>query len=673
MDEKREGCEVAVRLGVEVAVESVASREFDVVVIKAGEANGYLYSPEVLKRGAYRFEGATVFLNHSDAITLTRPGGKDVGDVAGVVSAVEYFHEKVNGYQGRAGVRAVLSTTGPKGPMVAELAAQIVKDRAAGLPVPDIGLSADMFIKLAGDGKEVLDITKVVSLDVVFNPASGGSFERVLNSVKGQEGIMADDVKVIDEKVPAADAAGEVGAGLESVRATLASVEAARIAAEANTEAQLKLSCGALLSAALTSSTLPAPMKEEVRAQFADRVFPSDDLISALAAKETVYAQLVESSVIRGMGMHGPMVRGMHDSMDRIQAATNRLLGVPVDPELKDVPRLSGIRELYVMLTGDYDMHGVFHGERVQLANATTATMTSVVKNAMNVALLEAFTMRPMWWKPIAHEEDFATMDQITWMTLGGFGDLPTVDEGAAYTELEWADDENTADFVKKGGYIGITLEMIDRDRVSAVRAIPRKIGLGAWRTVSTLVSNLFTANSGIGPTLTDTGALFNATAQTTAGGHANLLTTAFSIAQWDVVMQAMYASTEQGSGKPQGIRPSFCLVPIELEGAALVAFGSPQLPGSPNNDINVRAMPMDRVITVPEWTDINNWAAVASPADCQSVCIGYRFGREPELFVADSALTGSMFTNDEMRIKARFVVAVGIGNYRGLHKSNVA
>ena len=281
--------------------------------------------------------------------------------------------------------------------------------------------------------------------------------------------------------------------------------------------------------------------------------------------------------------------------------------------------------------------------------------------------------MRPQWWQPIAHEEDFATMDDVTWMTLGGFGDLPTVAEGAAYTELTWGDDENVVSFAKKGGYIGLTLEMIDRDRVAAARAIPRKLGLAAWRTVSSLVSALFTDNAGIGPTLTDTGALFNATAQTTAGGHANLLTTALSLDQWDTVVQAMYQLTEQISLKPQGIRPSYCLVPIELEKTALTIFGSPQIPGSANNDINVRTMPVDRVITVPEWTDANNWAAVAAPADCQGVCIGYRFGRQPELFVADDTLTGSMFTNDEMRIKARFVVAVGVGNYRALHKSNVA
>jgi len=54
-------------------------------------------------------------------------------------------------------------------------------------------------------------------------------------------------------------------------------------------------------------------------------------------------------------------------------------------------------------------------------------------------------------------------------------------------------------------------------------------------------------------------------------------------------------------------------------------------------------------------------------------VVIGYRFGRAPELFIADHPLMGSMFTNDEMRIKVRFVFSVGIGDWRALYKHNVA
>jgi hypothetical protein len=112
--------------------------------------------------------------------------------------------------------------------------------------------------------------------------------------------------------------------------------------------------------------------------------------------------------------------------------------------------------------------------------------------------------------------------------------------------------------------------------------------------------------------------------------------------------------------------------VPIELEKTALTIFESDLEPGTDTNDANVRRN-SSSVITVPEWTDASDWAAAADPGDLEGVCIGYRFGRAPEIFVADSDVAGSMFTNDEMRIKVRFIYAVGIGNFRALYKNNVA
>jgi hypothetical protein len=182
------------------------------------------------------------------------------------------------------------------------------------------------------------------------------------------------------------------------------------------------------------------------------------------------------------------------------------------------------------------------------------------------------------------------------------------------------------------------------------------------------LISNFFTDNSGTGPVLSDGYNLFDAT------NHKNLRTTALSAAEWDAVVQAVFKQTEPTSNKRLGVRPKYLLVPIELEKTALQIMLSEGEPGAANTyDVNVRAGARENVIVVPEWTDANDWAAACVPSDIQGVCIGYRFGREPELFVADEPNIGSMFTNDEMRIKCRFIVAVGIGDYRALHKNNVA
>ena len=119
------------------------------------------------------------------------------------------------------------------------------------------------------------------------------------------------------------------------------------------------------------------------------------------------------------------------------------------------------------------------------------------------------------------------------------------------------------------------------------------------------------------------------------------------------------------------GIRPAFLLVPIELEKTALTIMQSTGEPGTADNDANVRRG-SSRVITVPLWTNASNWAAVADPLVWPGIVVGYRFGSAPEVFISGEETVGSMFTNDEMRVKARFIVAVGVGDYRPLYKANI-
>ena len=54
-------------------------------------------------------------------------------------------------------------------------------------------------------------------------------------------------------------------------------------------------------------------------------------------------------------------------------------------------------------------------------------------------------------------------------------------------------------------------------------------------------------------------------------------------------------------------------------------------------------------------------------------IMIGERFGLLPQVFVAGSETDPAMFANDETRIKVRHFIAVGVADYRPLHKENVA
>jgi hypothetical protein len=62
-------------------------------------------------------------------------------------------------------------------------------------------------------------------------------------------------------------------------------------------------------------------------------------------------------------------------------------------------------------------------------------------------------------------------------------------------------------------GWRSLTLELIDRDETRKLRAYPVELANAGLRKISALVAAVFTDNSAVGPTMADTGALFNNTA----------------------------------------------------------------------------------------------------------------------------------------------------------------
>jgi len=299
---------------------------------------------------------------------------------------------------------------------------------------------------------------------------------------------------------------------------------------------------------------------------------------------------------------------------------------------------LSGIRELYLLLSGDYEMTGLFQAERVQFAAVDSSTLANLFADALNKAIIEIGGLYPKWWGPAVTIQQFNTLHDAKWILMGGVGELPTVAEGSVYTEMTLDDQQESDAFVKKGGYLGITLEAIDKDDTRRIQAIPRALVRAAWLTLGKDISAIFTGSSGLGPTMADAIALFNAS-------HSNLGSTALSYTSWDATRALMQAQTEVNSDEPLGglNAPHLIWAPAELEFTALQIMASMQVPGGADNDINPEAMDdsqrsrlqaaKNRVIVPPMWTDTNNWMAQTNPMLYPGIGLGYRFGETPEIF----------------------------------------
>jgi hypothetical protein len=661
MEELKGTQEVRALLGAVLPAE-VAPRTFEVICMRSGEANGLYYPAEALQRSVQEglWEGATAFANHASPAAETRPGGRAIEDVVGVLSSAQWTGEAI---------LARLTCSGPKGEMVAQLAREILAAQERGEPAPNIGLSADLIVQRERQSNRIQRIVRVNSVDVVYSPAAGGAFLRALNTGLPQRAHSSQRKRRQSLSPLGEDAKRKGGNSMPNEQATARTEELALeeeglqlgLALEESRQV-LSAQCAYLLQAALQGSDLPQPLKDEVRQEFAGKIFRPEALQQRLEEKRRTWARLLEAQVVRGAGARV----STRDELERIRLATERLFGLSVPEDALSIPRLSGIRELYLLLTGDHEFHGHAHPERVQLANVTTATMANLTADVLNKVMLQAYNRRERWWEPIVTHRDLLRFQEMKMIRAYGFSTLSTVAEGATYTEKTWDDLQETAEIVKKGNYVGVTLEMIMADDLEAVRAIPQLLGSAAWNTVSDAVSAIFTANGGTGPLMSDGEQLFSS-------AHNNLGTAALDFDSFDAAQVAVMSQTEPGSGRRLGVPARYLLVPVQLRSTGMILRNSINRPGGAQNEVNPWYDDFE-VIVVPPWTDPNNWALATDPNVAEHIVLGWLQGqREPEIFTAAEETSGSMFTNDELRIKVRFFICCGVADYRGLYKANVA
>jgi len=525
--------------------------------------------------------------------------------------------------------------------------------------------------------RHIVGIKHVESVDLVFEPAADG---RILQALSA---------RCINQQSPILNSQSSKGANSTMTDQPVTPVsEVPETRSSSSPDPSINRWANATADIAtlalINASGLPQAAREKLVKQFnAHPAADPQEVEDAIETERGYLAQLQQDDVVQigGQPPRAAKITNMLSSLDRILEATEAMFEGRRPKH--GIQPLTGIRELYHLLSGDYEMTGVFQQERIQFANVTSSTMANLVANVLNKRVMAEFQQYPHWWEPIVIQEDFQNLQQVKWITLGGIGELPTVGEGSAYTELTWDDGAETSTFVKKGGYLGLTIEAIDKDDTGRVRAAPRALAQAAWLTLAKAISAIFTSNSGVGPTMSDSVALFDA-------GHSNLGSTALSILTWNAARLAMRKQTELNSSERLGAltAPKFLLVPPDLEVTALQVLASEydylyalsngvQAPPNVNaegDSFNARmAMAKNRVIVVDLWTDANDWAAVADPRLYPTIGVGFRYGRAPEVFSVASPTAGLMFTNDTMPVKVRFFFAVGPIDYRGLYKANVA
>ncbi|MEE8305794.1 MAG: hypothetical protein V3R81_00940 [Gammaproteobacteria bacterium] len=594
---------------------------------------------------------------------------------------------------------------------------------------------------------------KIWSADLVAEPAAGGGFNRLIASVnedieideiqdEQQENIMT------PEEIKAALAEG-LAEGLASIKEFATRLDALEASnqqeaegAEEDTESEdaaateaddsadedgqedtpdksaqeslvderfRQMESGLALERTINQAKLSEASEALARQAYGNRTFDQADLDKFIGGVQESQAASDPTGRVTGAGATKPAVKVGLDASDKYELAVMRkIMGdrefraieSNEDYDVKsrvtesykawikdsrpniDARRLSHI--FYEMLGGD-----PFQSDRAYEA-VTTSNMSSIVKNTLNLKLAADYSQREQWWTPFVVEEEVDNLDDATLVRVYGVNTLSKVSPGAPYQELDWEDEEEVSIFQKRGNYIGVHLEALLQDKLNMIRSIPSRLANSWFNTLSDLVADVFTTNTAAGPVLGTTGALFNATAPTTAGGHGNLLTTALSYGAYSAARTAMMKQTDKtlGTGRKLLITPRYLLVPVDLEATAEEIRTSTLVPAQSGGATTGGQFQTEsqfagqfQTIVVPPWTDTNNWALVADKAAFPAIYLIFlRGARVPSLFTSDQETQGSMFTNDELRYKVRQMTwrfdstydVAPVADFRPLHKSNV-
>lgn len=614
--------ETTIRVHLTGSILEQAEETLQILAISAGTGNGWEFSEAVLRDSLALWQGVECFIDHAW-------NERSVRDLAGICTRPRWLAEQ-------QGICLDLQAIGPAADLLRQTARQMKSKEAA---LPDVGFSADLLF--TAEDNRVSRILIVFSVDLVVHPARGGKF------LMTQEFIQEEP--------------------MEEVQTNLST----NIAPAATEAAERQQMCERLLQSTLEAAHLPEPVSNRLRKQFSGRLFSTQELDQAVQEARSLVSELSASNVVQGAGR----ISEMTSPEDQIGAALHDLLGVSRPSALEKVQaaRLSGIREFYTRMTGDYDFNGGYDRERAQFA--ASSDLPGLLKNAMNKLILarweELGRSGYRWWEPIVQVEHFNSLQEITGVLVGEVNVLPSVAEGGAYTELAVSDSNETGSWGKYGGYVGLTLEMFERDETHKLRQYTNKLASAALRRISALVGGIFTANSGVGPAMADTYKVFDAT------HHSNLGTTALSAAAWEAAGKAIYnqplVTASGNTSAKQAIDAKYLLVPRDLRLTAMqILYPSFAHEANIFSD-NLQKGQMGDVITVPEFSDANDWAAVADPRLAPGIILGERFGLLPEIIIADGETNGALFSNDEIRMKVRHWVSVFVADYRPLFKANVA
>ena len=395
-------------------------------------------------------------------------------------------------------------------------------------------------------------------------------------------------------------------------------------------------------------------------------------------AGTAVLEELASRSAAAGGG------RNVHTVSDETQT---RLAGIEeavqhrVDPRVKLTDNGRQFRGMSLLEIGREHLERMGRGTRgmtrMQLASEIlhfrspgmlgTSDFASLFANVANKRLRNAYTENNAsfrrWARRAPNAPDFKSMSVVQ---LGAAPDLLQTNEHGEFKYGTLTDGKETYSLVTYGRIVSLTRQAIVNDDLRGFDRLTTAFGDSSARLENRTVYAVLTANAA----LSDTGLLFNSTAVTTAGGHANLAGSGavISVASLSAGRAAMRKQKGLQS-EELNIAPAFLIVPATQEQVAY-QFTSPNyVPEQPGNINEFRAggrTALEPIVeSVLDGSSTTAWYLAAANGSVDTIEYCYLDGEEGPVMESEAG-----FEVDGVSYKCRLDFATKAIDFRGLYKN---
>lgn len=301
----------------------------------------------------------------------------------------------------------------------------------------------------------------------------------------------------------------------------------------------------------------------------------------------------------------------------------------------------------------------------------TTSDFASLFANVANKRLRNAYDENPgtygRWARRAPNAPDFKNMSVVQ---LSGAPDLLKTNEHGEFKYGSMTDGAETYAMLTYGRIVSLSRQAIVNDDLRGFDRLVSAFGSSSRRLENRTVYSQLTANAA----LADTGALFNATAVTTAGGHANLQTGAGSALQFSSLATGRTSMRLQKGLQSEelNLAPSFLIVPAALEQTAYQLTSSNYVPATKAEVNEFRSggrTALDPIIEpLLDANSATAWYLAAANSQIDTVEYCYLDGAEGPVIESEMG-----FEVDGISYKCRLDFAAKAVDFRGLNKANGA